>query len=114
MPGRRVGATQDSLLVLGVETPTAAAIATAPASVVRARPRGAPRTVRPPLLPPPAGPSRSRRSPPSGACVLSSRCRRPPAAGAVEGRSVVGAGLGRALWHLSWGDARPRGAVTVS
>lgn len=56
---------------------------------------GCTRTVRVLLLchlPVPPG---SRRSPPGGASVLSSRCMRPYSAGALEGRAAVGAGLWR-------------------
>lgn len=110
MPERRVGATLGSLLVLGVETPTAAAIAAAPASVVRARPRGAPRTVRLPLLPLPAGSSPlaempSQRSLCPKQSVLETPCGW-GGGGALGCRGRAGEG---SLASELGGDARPRG-----
>lgn len=57
MPVRRAVAARGSFLVFGVEPPATAATVTRAAAVVSARPRGAQRTVRL-RLPPPPGSSR--------------------------------------------------------
>lgn len=74
-----------------------------------ARPRGAPRTVRLPLLALPAGSSPLAEIPASGARVPKQSVLETPGGWGGGGALRVAAGLGRALWHPSWGDARPRG-----
>lgn len=108
MPVRRAVAARGFFLVHRVDSPAAAAIATAAAAVVSAPPRGAQRKVRL-LLPLPPGSSRLAEILFQSSLYPRQSVHETPSGWGEGVGSNVLAGPGRAPWHPSWEDVRPRG-----